>query len=339
MSATFCLDAPLPLPHGGRLREAAARYGIALDAWLDLSTGINPNGWPVQPPPPSAWSRLPEDDDGLEDAARDYYGTATLLAVAGTQAAIQALPPLRALCRVGVIHPGYAEHAHAWRCAGHTVLAIAAERVPDAVSSVDILVLTHPNNPTGARFSTAQLLAWHAELAARGGWLVVDEAFMDPAPEESFAPYCPRLGLIVLRSLGKFFGLAGARVGFVLAPASLLRQLRAALGPWCVAAPSRWVATQAMRDRAWQQTARLRLVAASERLASLLARNNLPPQGGCALFQWIVTERAAALHERLAQRGVLTRLFTDPPSLRFGLPGTERAWARLEGALSEVTGR
>jgi cobalamin biosynthesis protein CobC len=339
LSATFCLDASSLLPHGGRLREAAARYGIALDAWLDLSTGINPNGWPVPAPPPLAWSRLPEDNDGLEDAARDYYGADTLLAVAGTQAVIQALPQLRRLCRVGILHPGYAEHAHAWRRAGHAVMTVARERVPDAVSSEDVLVLIHPNNPTGAHFSTAQLLGWHAELAARGGWLVVDEAFIDATPAGSLAPYCPRPGLIVLRSLGKFFGLAGARVGFVLAPASLLRQLHAALGPWCVAAPSRWVATLAMRDRRWQQTARTRLLVEGQRLAALFARHELTPQGGCALFQWIATERAATLYERLARGGILTRLFTDPPGLRFGLPGTESAWARLEAALRQVTSR
>lgn len=339
MSDMSCLDAPSLLLHGGRLREAAARYGIALDVWMDLSTGINPNGWPVPALPPSAWSRLPEDDDGLEDAARHYYGTDVLFAVAGTQAAIQALPPLRALCRVGVLHPGYAEHAHAWQRCGHTVLTVPAERVADAASSVDVLVLTHPNNPTGARFSSAQLLGWHAELAARGGWLVVDEAFMDATPADSLAPYCPRPGLIVLRSLGKFFGLAGTRVGFVIAPALLLRRLRATLGPWCVAAPSRWVATHAMRDRAWQQSARTRLLSEGERLAALCARHELAPQGGCALFQWVRTERAAGLHERLARRGILTRLLADPPGLRFGLPGTESAWARLETALSEATGR
>jgi cobalamin biosynthetic protein CobC len=60
------------LEHGGRLREAARRYGIPLDAWLDLSTGINPGPWPVPAIPVSAWARLPEDDDGLIDAARAY---------------------------------------------------------------------------------------------------------------------------------------------------------------------------------------------------------------------------------------------------------------------------
>jgi cobalamin biosynthetic protein CobC len=325
------------LEHGGRLRLAAARYGIPLADWLDLSTGINPNGWPVPAIPAATWTRLPEDEDGLTEAAYSYYGTPVLLPVAGSQAAIQALPSLRAPCRVAVIHPGYAEHAHAWRRAGHAVTPVAAEDLDDAVPQSDVLVLIHPNNPTGARFPLDPLLHWHAGLAARGGWLVVDEAFMDAIPGESLARFCPRPGLIVLRSLGKFFGLAGARVGFVLAEPALLDRLHARLGPWTVTAPSRWVATQALADFSWQQTARQRLARDGERLASLLARHGLAPHGGCALFQWVCTPHAAELHDRLARRGILTRRFDDPPSLRFGLPGSEAEWMRLDAALQALS--
>ena len=73
------------------------------------------------------------------------------------------------------------------------------------------MVLVQPNNPTGALFARSRLLDWHARLARRGGWLVVDEAFIDPTPDASLAPMAGADGLVVLRSLGKFFGLAGAR--------------------------------------------------------------------------------------------------------------------------------
>lgn len=326
------------LKHGGRLREAAARYGIPIEDWLDLSTGINPEGWPVPPLPPSAWSRLPEDEDGIEAAARAYYGTDALLAVAGSQAAIQALPLLREPCRVGIISPGYAEHAYAWRRAGRVVAAVAAADLGNAARQVDVLVVINPNNPTGDRFAPETLLDWHARLAARDGWLVVDEAFIDPTPADSLAPYSTRPGLIVLRSLGKFFGLAGARVGFVLAESSWLHRLGEHLGPWTVAAPSRWAATPALVDRAWQEATRTRLVKQGERLAALLRRHGLAPGGGCALFQWALIPHAAAIHERLARQGILTRLFTEPASLRFGLPGAEAGWARLEEALANTGG-
>jgi cobalamin biosynthetic protein CobC len=330
------------LEHGGRLRQAAARYGIPLADWLDLSTGINPNGWPVPPIPATAWSRLPEEEDGLEAAARAYYGTDSLLPVAGSQAAIRAVPRLRVPGRVGIIHPGYAEHAHAWRAAGHEVALVAPEALtagpPPLGRGVgwNVLVLIHPNNPTGARFALPQLLDWHARLVARGGWLVVDEAFIDATPDHSLASHTAHPGLIVLRSLGKFFGLAGARVGFVLAEAEFLDRLRSLLGPWTVAAPSRWAARQALADSTWQQATRLRLPKAATRLARLLGDYGLSSSGSCALFQWVCTPRAAMIHEALARRSILTRLFADPPSLRFGLPGGERAWLRLEEALVDL---
>ncbi len=338
------MDSFSPLPHGGRLRAAAARYDIPLSDWLDLSTGINPRGWPVPPLPPSVWTRLPEEDDGLMDAAAQYYGTPTLLPVAGSQAAIQALPGLRPAGRIGVLHPGYAEHAQAWRRAGHHVIPLAASQIDRQLAQLDVLVLIHPNNPGGERFSRDQLLAWHGQLAGRGGWLLVDEAFMDTTPQHSLAVSSPRPGLIILRSLGKFFGLAGARVGFVLAEQDLLQRLLAQLGPWTLAHPSRQVATLALADLAWQQAARRQLSEDGVRLQTLLCRHGLVPNGGCALFQWVVTDDAPRLHQALARQGILTRLFeaggnlpAPPPSLRFGLPVGEPQWQRLDQALAGVT--
>ncbi len=325
------------LHHGGRLRAAAKRYAIAPEHWLDLSTGINPNGWPVPTVPSSNWARLPEDDDGLEQAACAYYGARQVLPVAGSQAAIQELPQLRSLCRVSVLNPSYAEHAAAWRRAGHAVMPVPAARLHEAAGQSDVLVLANPNNPSGTRFPMDQLLDWHAQLAARGGWLVVDEAFMDVTPKSSLCSHAGPPGLIVLRSLGKFFGLAGARVGFVCAQEELLTQLRNRLGPWNVNGPARWVAGAALADRDWQETTRQRLVKESARLHNLLARHGLKPDGGCALFRWLRTPRAAELHDAFARQGILTRLFSEPASLRFGLPGNEADWVRLGAALAGLT--
>ena len=324
------------IAHGGRLGEAAARYGISLSDWLDLSTGINPNGYPVTMPRPSAWSRLPEEEDGLLTVAADYYGTDSLFAVCGSQAAIQALPRLRAPCDVAVISPGYAEHAHGWRRAGHRVHPVAVDQLDLAVSTCDVVVLIHPNNPTGDCFETEQLLDWHASLAARGGWLIVDEAFIDATPDKSLACFSPQSGLILLRSIGKFFGLAGVRVGFVLAEAALLRDLQEELGPWPLAGPSRAAAAQALADQNWQSITRVRLAEQSRQLKSVLIKHDLPPTGGCSLFQWVCTPDAAVRHIQLAQHGVLTRLFHSPASLRFGLPGSVEEFKRLDCALAEI---
>lgn len=322
--------------HGGNLRDSARQYGIPSDAWLDLSTGISPFGWEVPPVPGSAWLRLPEEEDGLEAAARAYYGSAQTLAVAGSQAAILALPRLRPNSRVSVLDPGYAEHALAWREAGHTVLSVAAEKLQTAASDSDVLILGRPNNPTGVCIDNERLLDWRAQLASRGGWLVVDEAFIDATPDLSLAPRCPMEGLIVLRSLGKFFGLAGARVGFVFAQQDLLARLRAELGPWTVAGPSRWIAERALRDFDWQSAARARLHQAGARLASLLQDHGLPPSGGSVLFQWVPSAQSASIRHQLAEQGVLVRSFDAPPSVRFGLPGPEAEWSRLADALAHL---
>src|SRR6187402_2098466 len=76
-----------PIRHGGNLREAATRYGIALADWLDLSTGINPRAYPVSPVPVDAWRRLPEDADGFAELAAKHYRAPGALPVAGSQAA------------------------------------------------------------------------------------------------------------------------------------------------------------------------------------------------------------------------------------------------------------
>lgn len=321
------------LEHGGRLLAAARAYGIPAADWLDLSTGVNPHGWPVPSVPAEVWRRLPEDEDELVDAASRYYGVPQVLPVAGTQAAIMVLPALRRPGRVGMLQPSYAEHAHAWRRHGHEVLPWT----PDTgVAGLDALVLVQPNNPTGAHFSVGQLRHWHAELAARGGWLLIDEAFADAVPEASVLSHCPQPGLIVLRGLGKFFGLAGARVGFVLAEQPLLDQLHEALGPWTLPGPSRWIARQALADSEWQADMRNHLHAASARLAGLLAAHGLRPDGGTALFQWLATPQAETLQHELSRRGILIRRFAEPASLRFGLPGSEAEWQRLAEALAEV---
>ncbi|QIK39108.1 threonine-phosphate decarboxylase [Caldichromatium japonicum] len=322
-----------PPEHGGGLRAWARRFGRPLGEWVDLSTGINPRGWSVPELPSEVWQRLPEEDDGLAAAAAAYYGTEGAVPVPGVQAAIQLLPYLRPPCRVGVPAIGYAEHAYRWRLAGHQIIELPEDEAEAALGNLDVLVVIHPNNPTGRRWPADHLLAWHEILGARGGWLVVDESFIDPTPEASLVQAANRPGLIILRSLGKFFGLGGARVGFVFTEERLAAQVRRLIGPWSVGHPARWVARLALLDHAWQARARVELAAASERLAGSLGEQGLAPAGGTALFQWILTPDAATIQRHLAEEGILVRRFAYPASLRFGLPADEAGWARLEKAL------
>ena len=314
------------------MRATAKRYGIAIDAWLDLSTGINPDAWPVPALPADLWQRLPEEDDGLLEAALSFYGTSRLLPVAGSQAAIQMLPRLRKPCCVSMAATSYAEHERAWQQHGHQVSYDEDLLQSDA----DVVVVVNPNNPTGRLYGVTELLELNARLVQRGGLLVVDEAFMDATPELSLASFCPMEGLIVLRSLGKFFGLAGARAGFVLALENILQPLAELLGPWPIATPARHVANLALCDTAWQEKTRATLQAASLRLSDMLARHGFAPSGGTCLFHWVKCDDAASVHQALAKQGILIRLFDAPASLRFGLPYGEKNWARLDAALSGI---
>lgn len=330
--------------HGGNLHEAARRYGIAWDTWIDLSTGINPHGYPVPPVPASAWRRLPDEGDGFADCAARYYGAPDaqhILPVAGSQAAIRALPALLPPARVAIAALTYGEYAPAFAQAGHEVvpLDLASDALPETVMHA---VIVNPNNPTAAHVNRARLLRWHAQLAARGGTLIVDEAFADTcdAPHrQTLAAETHRAGLVVLRSPGKFFGLAGVRCGFALAAPALLDALRAHLGAWTVSGPARHAVAHAFDDTGWQTAMRARLAAESARLDALLRAHGFAPHA-TPLFVWIADARALALQDALARRAIWTRYFDKrgdtPASLRFGLPASAEEWQRFEHALTHA---
>ncbi|MGB0128252.1 MAG: threonine-phosphate decarboxylase CobD, partial [Rhodocyclaceae bacterium] len=268
------------------------------------------------------------------------YGAPRTLAVPGSQRAIELLPTLFPPGRALLLAPSYEEHAAAWQRAGHRLRLLPAAEAESglegAAAQCDTVVLCHPNNPTGQRFAADRLLALAHSLFQRGGRLVVDEAFMDCEPADSLATLSGEQGIVVLRSLGKFFGLAGARVGFVLAEEELLDRLREALGPWPVAGPARAVALAALSDRDWQRATRRRLQQEGARLAQLLRASGLGEPLGTPLFQWLRHPHAALIHDQLARQAILVRLFRQPASLRFGLPADEAGWERLADALNQL---
>ncbi|BES71554.1 threonine-phosphate decarboxylase CobD [Marinobacter nanhaiticus D15-8W] len=339
------MDSREPLHHGGRLGEAARRWGIPREQWLDLSTGINPYSWPVPVIPGAVWQRLPEDDDGLADILRSWSGApqaASCLPVPGSQSVIQTLPRLREPCRVGVPVPGYEEHARCWAQSGHTIVPVDPSRADDDeqwLDELDVLVWINPNNPTGDRRNRSQLLHWHDRLCERGGWLVIDEAFLLPDEfSDSLASAADREGLVVLKSLGKFFGLAGLRAGAVFGDRHIVSALEAHLGPWSLSHPARFVMAKVLEDRVWPAEMQVRLRDHSGRLDSLLKSAGLPLSAGTALFRYVDVANAHAIADGLAEQGILVRRFDNPAALRFGLPGAERDWARLESALASLLG-
>jgi len=340
------------LHHGGRLQDVAKRFGIVESDWLDLSTGVSPWHYPVPDIPPSAWNRLPEEDDGLISAADRYYGGHNALPVAGSQAAIQCLPQVLTSMREGpgrVLLPkvGYKEHERAWRLQGwqieyygdskREVSAPLYNQQPtsEQIDSCDVLLFINPNNPAAGQIPATKLNAWLEVLSLKGGYLVVDEAFMDATPQQSLLPAAGQ-NLVILRSVGKFFGLAGLRAGFVFAPDEIRLALQDRLGPWCLNGPARMICKQAFCDIEWQQMQIRRLHNSSERLRKLLSV--LPGHiVGTALFQCVHLSRAPVWHERLCQHGILTRLTDERNALRFGLPADELQWCRLSEVLQWVS--
>lgn len=321
------------LEHGGNLHDAILRYGRPRAEWLDLSTGINPQAYPVPKLAADAWHRLPEPSTALLQAAQTYYGASQLLPVAGTQAAIQAWPRLRARSRVVIAAPSYAEHSYQWRQTGHDVREVAYDQLEAELDNCDVMSICNPNNPTGERIAPETLLKWAERLAARGGWLIVDEAFGDTTPAHSVAAYTAQKGLIVFRSVGKFFGLAGLRLGFVAAHADLLQQLADLLGPWTVSGPAQKIGTAALSDVGWQEAMRLQLHASGRRLQQLLSAHGIQ-SNGTELFQYWPTSHSEKFAEHMAQHGIWIRIF--PHGVRLGLPPNEAGWQRLQQALENA---
>ncbi|MFC3123581.1 threonine-phosphate decarboxylase CobD [Pseudoroseomonas globiformis] len=324
------------LEHGGRLQQARARFPGAPEPFIDLSTGINPVPWPVPALPPAAWARLPEpgEEQALRQAAAKAYGVADAAMIAaapGTQLLIQLLPRLFPQREISILGPTYAEHAACWRAAGSLVREVENASALDDAAAV---VVCNPNNPDGRWHSPAMLQALADRCAARGGLLVVDEAFADLEEEQTgCSGLLPHPGLLLLRSFGKSYGLAGLRLGFALAAPERVAAIRAALGPWAVSGPAIAIGVAALDDAAWRRAASVRLAQDAVQLDALLSAAGLRVLGGTRLFR-LVQGNGPAWFDRLGQAGILVRCFSHRPSwLRFGMPGNAAAWARLEAAL------
>ncbi len=326
-------DSGLAIAHGGGLIAARARFPMAPEPWIDLSTGINPLPYPVPTLRPETYCRLPEPEEvrRLEAAAAWAYGVADpgmVVAAPGTQILISLLPHVLRPGRVAIVGPTYAEHAAAWAAGGSAVSAVADVA---SIGAEPGAVLCNPNNPDGRRTCVTELLA----LAARVGVLVVDEAFVDlEEPGLSLAPMLPG-NAIVLRSFGKTYGLAGLRLGFAIAAPPTAHEIRTALGPWAVSGPAVEIGAAALADDAWLGAARGRLAGDAARLDGALTGAGLHLIGGTRLFRLAQACDAADIFNQLGCAGILARRFEAKPDwLRFGIPGG--GWDRIEAALGRL---
>ena len=323
--------------HGGRLQAARTAWPDAPSSWLDLSTGVNPQAYAGPRALRATRARLPDPAAlaELEAAAAAAFGAAPscVCATAGAEAALHLLALSLPACSATIVGPTYSGHAQAWTAAGATVTAVYEAQVAEG----DALVLVNPNNPDGRQVPAREVLALARRQAQRDGWLIVDESFVEAAPELSVAAHAGGR-LVVLRSFGKFYGLAGLRLGFVLGAPSLLAGLRGRQGDWPVSADAIAAGTAAYPDARWAARTRRRLTRDSARLAAMLRASGFEVLGGAQLFLLVRAPDAMIRFERLARRGVLVRPFDyAPDQLRFGLPPRD-AWRRLQTALRESAG-
>jgi cobalamin biosynthetic protein CobC len=331
------------LQHGGDLNAARRLFPGAPEPFIDLSTGINPNRYPVPRFSADLFARLPQPaaNAAVAAAAARAYGAHSadqVVPAPGTQILLPLVAGLVRPRRAAIVAPTYAEHARAAAFAGHEVEAV---RQIDACGGAGLVILGNPNNPDGRLHARTALLDLAKDLRGRGGLLVVDEAFMDVGPPDaSLAADVSCGNVVVLRSFGKLFGLAGIRLGFALAAPALAARLGAALGPWAVSSPALAVGAKALADTAWRQRTRRRLEKAAKRLDAILGNVGLDIVGGTSLFRLARTPEAGALFRHLGRAGILVRAFPENLSwLRFGLPANKREWQRLDDSMASFRDR
>lgn len=310
--------------HGGNIDTAQALYGAG--DWIDLSTGINRRPWPVGDLPAEIWRRLPTAaaTKRLITVAADWFGCDRhhVLPISGASAAIQLIPHLFPTGRAAVLTPSYNEHAASLRAAGWEVRD--CYDIAD-MAGADLAVVVNPNNPDGREWSPAQL----EMLAEKTGHLVIDESFADPRPDLSLAARAPE-NTLILRSFGKFWGLAGLRLGFVIAAPRLLEQLAKAAGPWAVNGPALEIGAAAMADRGWSYDTTGYHAEAGLRLDQFATKAGWEPVGGTHLFRLYNTDNAAAAQDHLARHHIWSRRFPYSETwLRLGIPGNADEWKRL----------
>jgi cobalamin biosynthetic protein CobC len=336
------------LIHGGQLNKMAELYQIAIEKWLDLSTGISPTSYPIPEIPQTIWQQLPQSSEALLNAARNYYGCEHIFATSGSQAIIARLPHLFKLniqeniTKIDVWLPniGYKEHEKSWLNAGFNIKQYQQLPSQKELTQHAIVVVINPNNPTGELYNQQTLQSLLITLESMSGWLIIDEAFMDViSPSQSIIHLTDNKHLFVLRSVGKFFGLAGIRIGFLSAHPDWLELLNQLSSPWEVNGPAQFITEQALTNNSWQLTQKNELKTLARNLENLLIKTFVKPLNnkinpdihitGCDLFKILIHPQATELYQKFCCQGLYVRLCDEEHALRFGIPN-QKQYKKLE---------
>ena len=350
----------MALIHGGQLNIVAEKYKIPVNNWLDLSTGIAPISYPIPEIPLTVWQQLPQKNVELIKAAKHYYKCPSIMVTNGSQSIIKVLPKLwgsRKNTRqdnsflhnkkgtVYLPERGYKEHAESWKLAGYQC-CFYQDHLPEVTSleKNSVLVVINPNNPTGKLFTQTALKHYQQTLKALNGLLVIDEAFMDVIePTESMSGLVNDEHLLVLRSFGKFFGLAGIRIGFLVANSFWQDKFLNELGPWQVNGPAQYIATIALQDTDWQRQQKTQLKQLQQKQVDLLwnalGKTIIASITGTTLFLTLTfheKDNAKIFYHGLCQQGIYSRLSDEQDTIRFGI-AAHNDFTRLFNGLSHLT--
>lgn len=330
--------------HGGNRRETARRYGYQLQDLLDFSANVNPYG-----PPPAVYEainealpeidRYPDNDDSLKERLAAYYEIRPENILLGNGAAdliyylADRLRPTRALIPV----PSFSEYEWATMASGGVVVRLPLERdfglntasLREQLPHADLVWLGNPNNPNGSLTSKSVLLSLVTK--APGTTFLIDEAFMDFVPQARdfslLKEASIRPGLLVLRSLTKFFSLAGLRVGFLVGEKKIIEALEKAKAPWSLNCLALAGAAAALKDLKFAPRSR-RLIANERRLLdqALVRTGHLTPFPSETNFMLVRIDSpdwdSVTLTKALAEKRILIR---DASSFR----GLDRRFIRL----------
>ena len=325
-----------PIAHGGALSEAIAKFGGTASEWLDLSTGISPFSLPLPEISAESWRRLPEQSEVrrvCELAMRHYGGSVVPVAVPGTQAAIQLLPFLTPnASEVAIVSPTYGEYEQAFRRMDMEIDPIDALDGA-TVTRASVAVLANPNNPDGRETPRDDIFGF--VRSQRHRLVIIDEAFADMRQDLSMVGAAGmEPNLVVMRSFGKFFGLAGLRLGFVFAEPALAKVLSDRLGPWAVSGPALAIAAHAFSRLDLINELRNKLDKAHAMTRSALKMASVPIVGETALFFYCEVGDGAAVRDLLASHKLLVRAFDHSPTrIRIGLVPDELSAVRLRETL------
>lgn len=310
------------IKHGGNIDKAISIYGGKVNDWIDLSTGINPDCYPIPKFSNTDWRNLPTltEIEKLESLIKSEFNTfSSVMLTPGSQIAISLLPTLLKKQIVGIIEPTYSDYFESFENAGFKVCSCS--NIQELLKS-KIAIIVNPNNPDGKNYDIKDLLL----LSEKVNLLIVDESFIEASNTSSIISYIKQKtnNIIVIKSFGKLYGLAGLRLGFVFSGEGFISKFKKIFSFWPVSKVSIKIASRAIKDKKWMINTQIKLKKKTIILDEIMKSINFKLIGGTNLFRLYSTPNSISSHRFLAKKFIWSRIFSYSRKwLRLGIPSDE----------------